>query len=78
MFADAISRTFPPGPQRDHFLAFATPEKMAEMRKDDEGLFERADYGRSCSTLTSYNPSAAWTWMVCGKQLPRIIAYNDM
>lgn len=51
---------------------------MAEMRKTDEDLFETADYGKPYSTLTSYTPSAAWTWMVCGKQLPRIIAYNDM
>jgi hypothetical protein len=51
---------------------------MAEMKKADESLFERADYGHSYSTLTGYAPSAAWTWMVCGKQLPRVIIYNDM
>lgn len=73
-----MSRAFPLGQQRDHFLALATPEKMAEMKEADATLFERADYGREYSTLASYAPSAAWTWMVCAEQSPRIIAYNDM
>ncbi|KAL1843663.1 hypothetical protein VTK73DRAFT_2789, partial [Phialemonium thermophilum] len=70
--------TFPPGPQRDHFLALAVPEKMAELKQADPTLFQKANYGREYATLAGYVPSAAWTWMVCGKQNPRVIAYNDI
>ena len=41
-------------------------------------MFERADYGRSYSTLTSYTPCAVWTWLVCEEEDPKILAYNDI
>ena len=67
-----------PGQQRDHFLALAAPKKVEEMRKGDEAIFKPAAYGATSATLMSYNPSAAWTWMVHGKQNPRVIVYNDV
>jgi len=77
IFGNAL--TLPQGPQRDHFLGVAKPTTFSQMKKADETgtLFERADYGRPYSTLTSYGPSAAWAWLVCRQQNPGIIAYND-
>ncbi|KAJ0119350.1 hypothetical protein J7T55_013589 [Diaporthe amygdali] len=34
-------------PERQHFLAMATPEAVAEIRKKDGAVFEPADYGNS-------------------------------
>ncbi|KAK4096102.1 hypothetical protein N658DRAFT_436818 [Parathielavia hyrcaniae] len=66
------------GPQRDHFLAIATPENVARMKKSDPSVFERADYGRSYSTTSSYAPSAVWTWLVRQEQEPRMLGYSDV
>jgi hypothetical protein len=71
-------RALAPGQQRDHFLAVATPEKISELRAQDKTLFEPADYGRPYSLTTSYPPSAAWSWMVCGEESPKMIAFNDV
>lgn len=68
----------PRGSQRDHFLALATPEKVAEMRRADPTVFEPADYGKKYATLMSYTTSAAWTWMVFSRECPRIILYNEV
>lgn len=72
-------RTFPVGPRRDHFLGIATPEHVAEMKRMDPTgtVFQRADYGRPYSTLTSYTPSAVWAWLQCKEEIPRMLAYND-
>jgi hypothetical protein len=67
-----------PGPQREHFLAVATPENVARMKSSDPGVFEQADYGRSYSTTTSYAPSAAWTWLVCREEGPAMLGYSDV
>lgn len=72
------NRIFPPGQQRDHFLALATPKKVEELRSEDETIFEPADYGQGYATLMNYSPSAAWTWMVYGKTSPKMIVYNDI
>jgi hypothetical protein len=74
------NRTLPPGPQREHFLGIAAPENVSNMRESDPTgrIFERADYGRSYSTLTSYAPSAVWTWLTCREEEPRILAFNDI
>jgi len=69
---------FPPGERRDHFLALAIPEKVAEMKSEDASIFQPADYGSGCGTLMSYPTSAAWTWMVYDSANPRIIGYNDV
>ncbi|KAM0322680.1 hypothetical protein ACHAQA_009270 [Verticillium albo-atrum] len=69
---------FPPGPQRDTFLHLATPEKIAEARRADADVFASASCGKDCAVLMNYDPSAAWTWMVCQRQTPRLILYNDM
>ncbi|KAL2257959.1 hypothetical protein VTK26DRAFT_8911 [Humicola hyalothermophila] len=72
----ALSR----GPQREHFLAVAVPENVARMKASDPTgtVFERADYGRSYSTTTSYTPSAAWTWLVSADAEPKILTYTDV
>jgi hypothetical protein len=67
-----------PGPQREHFLAVATPENVAHMKSSDPGVFEQADYGHSYSTTTSYAPSAAWTWLVCREEDPVMLCYSDV
>jgi len=53
---------------------------MSYMKKSDPTgkVFERADYGRSYSTLSSYTPCAVWTWLVCREEAPGILAYNDI
>lgn len=73
-------RALPKGPQREHFLAVATPENVANMKKSDHTgtIFERADYGRPYSTTTSYTPSAAWAWLVCDDEHPKMLGYNDI
>ncbi|KAK3331592.1 hypothetical protein B0T19DRAFT_83401 [Cercophora scortea] len=78
IFGNAL--TLPLGPKRDHFLAVAVPENVAHLKSTDETgcLFERADYGRSYSTSTSYTPSAVWTWLVCGEENPGFFGYNDI
>lgn len=75
IFGNAL--IFPPGQQRDHFLAMATPRKMEELRKDDPTLFEPAAYGLQLSAM-NYTPSAAWTWFVCGKDSPKYVGFNDI
>lgn len=77
---DLRVRALPPGPERDHFLAVATPDNVASMKSSDPTgqVFARADYGRSYSALTSYTPCAVWTWLVCRQQEPKILAYNDV
>jgi hypothetical protein len=74
------TRALPHGPQREHFLAVAVPENIAHMKASDPTgtVFERADYGRSYSTTTSYAPSAVWTWLVFQEQLPKVLNYNDV
>ncbi|KAK3323068.1 hypothetical protein B0H66DRAFT_219260 [Apodospora peruviana] len=78
IFGNAL--TLPLGPRRNHFLGVATPEHVAEMKRGDHTgmMFERADYGRSYSTLTSYTPSAVWAWLHFDKEVPKILAYNDI
>lgn len=75
-----LVRALPKGPQREHFLAVATPENVANMKKADHTgtIFDRADYGRAYSTTTSYTPSAAWAWLVCDDEHPKMLAYNDI
>jgi hypothetical protein len=72
------SRALAPGSHREHFLAVATPENVARLKSKDPSLFERADYGRSYSTTTSYAPSAAWTWLVWEDAGAKMIGYSDV
>ena len=51
---------------------------MEEMRQEDSEIFESADYGYGFGTITSYPPCAAWTWLVHGKESPKVIGYNDI
>lgn len=78
IFGNALS--LPPGPRREHFLGVAAPDNVSEMKRNDPTgtVFERADYGQSYSTLTSYTPCAVWTWLVCEEEAPGILAYNDI
>ncbi|KAK3984560.1 hypothetical protein QBC44DRAFT_353593 [Cladorrhinum sp. PSN332] len=78
IFGNALC--LPAGPERHHFLAVATPENIAHIKSNDPTctVFERADYGRSYSTLTSYAPCAVWTWLVAQDDEPNILAYNDV
>jgi hypothetical protein len=71
------ARALEPGPRRDHFLALATPDYVAE-RKEWDKIFQPADYGKPYSLLASYSPSAAWAWMVCDEETPGIIGFNDI
>jgi hypothetical protein len=48
------------------------------MKSADPTVFERADYGRSYSTTSSYAPSAAWAWLVARQEEPRMLTYNDI
>ncbi|KAL2128097.1 hypothetical protein VTI74DRAFT_9738 [Chaetomium olivicolor] len=68
------------GPERQNFLAVATPENVASMKASDATgtVFERADYGRSYSTTSSYAPSAVWTWLLCKEEEPRMLLYSDV
>ncbi|KAK3369779.1 hypothetical protein B0T24DRAFT_533198 [Lasiosphaeria ovina] len=72
--------TLPPGSKRNYFLAFATPENVANVRMSNPPgtIFVRADYGRSYSTLTSYAPAAMWVWMVWRENQPTIFCYDDI
>ncbi|KAK4238060.1 hypothetical protein C8A03DRAFT_33961 [Achaetomium macrosporum] len=76
IFGNALALA--PGPEREHFLAIATPENVGRMKSADSTLFERADYGRSYSTTSSYAPSAAWAWLVGRQEEPRMLAYSDI
>jgi hypothetical protein len=78
--ANAENRALPLGPRRDHFLAIAGPDSVSRMKAADPTgtLFNRADYGRSYSALTSYPTGAVWTWLVHRVDTPTIIAYNDI
>ncbi|KAJ9152205.1 LanC-like protein 2 [Coniochaeta hoffmannii] len=76
IFGNALA--LPPGQQREHFLAVATPERMSQLRKQDETLFEPADYGKPYSLTTGYAPCATWSWLVCGEEVPKVIAFNDV
>ncbi|KAL1843548.1 hypothetical protein VTJ49DRAFT_1141 [Mycothermus thermophilus] len=64
-------------PRREQFLAMATPDNVAKL-KLERGVFERADYGRSYSALTSYTPSAVWAWLVWKEDEPAMFAYSDV
>lgn len=66
------------GPEREHFLAVATPENVAGIKRADPTAFGRADYGRSYSTTSSYAPSAVWAWLVCREEEPAMLAYTDV
>lgn len=72
------SRSLPLGKRRDHFLAFAVPEKVRELKESDPEIFQPADYGNEWSPLMNYLPSAAWTWLVCTRKTPKVFAFNDM
>lgn len=72
------SSIFPPGPQREHFLAMAAPTMVSDMRRKDDDIFQPASYGKDSMILMSYESSAAWTWLVCQRKLPRMLLYNDM
>ncbi|ROT37657.1 abscisic acid ABA receptor [Sodiomyces alkalinus F11] len=69
---------FPPGPEREHFLALATPDKVTEARRADPSIFRPASYGKDTMLLMNYDPSAAWTGLVCERKLPKMILYNDI
>ncbi|KAK3295242.1 uncharacterized protein B0H64DRAFT_142589 [Chaetomium fimeti] len=76
IFGNALALA--PGPERDRFLAVATPGSVAAIKRSDPAVFERADYGRSCSTTASYAPSAAWTWLVCQEEDAKMLIYTDV
>ncbi|KUI74094.1 LanC-like protein 2 [Cytospora mali] len=76
IFGNALALSH--GPRREHFLAFATPEKMNELRRKDKTIFEPADYGSKYATISGYSLSAAWAWMTFGEHSPRLIFYNDV
>lgn len=72
------SSALEPGQRRNHFLAIATPETMADLKRKDGTLFEPANYGKPYATLTGYSPSAAWAWTVSGEETPGLLGYNDV
>ncbi|EXF86177.1 abscisic acid ABA receptor [Colletotrichum fioriniae PJ7] len=71
------SLAFPPGKERDHFLAWSLPSKVAEEHERDRTLFAPED-GARLATFFDYLPSAAWTYMVCGEEIPGFILYTDV
>lgn len=72
-----LDRAFPPGKERDHFLAWSLPSKVAEEHERDRTLFAPED-GARLATFFDYLPSAAWTYMVCGEEVPGFILYTDV
>jgi hypothetical protein len=56
----------------------ATPTMISEMRRTDDGIFQRAAYGKDSVVLMDYDPSAAWTWLVCQRRMPRMLLYNEI
>lgn len=76
--ADRGTRIFPPGEKREHFLALATPEQVSGLRRGEKGMFKPASYEKESMILMGYDSSAAWTWLVCRRRLPRMLLYNDM
>jgi hypothetical protein len=56
----------------------ATPAMISEMRRTDDGIFQRASYGKDSVVLMDYDPSAAWTWLVCQRKMPRMLLYNEI
>ncbi|KAL2161795.1 hypothetical protein VTH06DRAFT_7579 [Thermothelomyces fergusii] len=76
IFGNALALA--PGPERERFLAVATPESVARIKRADPSVFERADYGRSYATTTSYAPSAVWAWLVWRDEEPKMLGYNDV
>lgn len=66
------------GHQRNHFLAAATPERVSASRQKNERLFEPADYGRTYATISGGLFSAAWAWMACEEESPRLVFYTDV
>ncbi|KAL2194708.1 hypothetical protein P885DRAFT_42426 [Corynascus similis CBS 632.67] len=76
IFGNALALA--PGPERERFLAVATPESVARMKCTDPAVFEPADYGRAYAATTSYAPSAAWAWLVWRDEEPRMLGYNDV
>lgn len=41
-------------------------------------MFEQASYGKDTAVLMNYLPSAAWTWLVCRHEEPKLIMYTDV
>ncbi|AEO58594.1 hypothetical protein MYCTH_2306044 [Thermothelomyces thermophilus ATCC 42464] len=76
IFGNALALA--PGPERERFLAIATPESVTRMKRADPSVFERADYGRSYATTTSYASSAVWAWLVWRDEEPKMLGYNDV
>ncbi|KAK1675407.1 abscisic acid ABA receptor [Colletotrichum godetiae] len=71
------SLAFPPGKERDHFLAWSLPSKVAEEHERDKTIFSPED-GARLATYFDYLPSAAWTFMVCEEAVPEFILYTDV
>ncbi|KAK1833722.1 hypothetical protein QBC39DRAFT_345916 [Podospora conica] len=78
IFGNALA--LPRGGQREHFLGVASPDNVSRVKSADANgkVFQRADYGRGYSTLTSYAPSAVWTWLVYRDEAPSVLGYNDV
>ncbi|KAK1977043.1 abscisic acid ABA receptor [Colletotrichum cereale] len=65
------------GAERDHFLAWSLPSKVAEEHRRDGSIFSPEDAGRMCIWF-NYWPSAAWTWTVCAVDAPGVLLYSDV
>lgn len=72
------SSVLPKREKRDHFLSLATPSSLHQIRQHDPSMFEQASYGKDTSVLMNYLPSAAWTWLVCEEEHPKLIMYTDV
>ena len=70
--------SFPKGPKREHFLALATPDAVAEAKTRDPTLFMASNYGIEQSLILSYWSSAAWAWSVYEEDEPPLILFNDI
>lgn len=66
---------FPPGHQRDRFLAHCTQEYIE--KGIGEGLWETADYGVPCS-LGFGTAGLAWAWMMRDDAKGTYITFNDI
>lgn len=67
---------FPPGPQRDHFLAYGTSEKIQEGK--DKGWWVSSDYGLRYALSFGSTPGRAWGSMARDRDGKEYITYNDV
>lgn len=73
-----INSVLPRGPKRNHFLAMATPDAVAQAKEADSDMFADAHYEWTYSVPMRYDLSAIWAWAVCEEEEPTMVFYTDI